>query len=165
MNEPAAPLTMTALTAMGTEVGTETGPGATTKAFNRTLIEAFRANGGVLPGELQRVDFLLLTTTGAKSGAKRVTPLVYRRTGGRLIIIASTGGGPRNPAWFDNLIKDPSVTVELGADTWQARAVVLADADRDAVFADVVAWQPTFGSYQARTERRIPVVELLPGDA
>ena len=90
----------------------------------------------------------------AKSGAKRTTPLVYHRIGERLLIIASTGGGPRNPA----------VRVELGDETWEGRAVVLSGADRDALFAAVVKATPTFGRYQERTQRTIPVVELLPAN-
>ena len=155
-------LTASGLNAMATEVGTEAGPGTTTKQFNRALIDALRANHGVVPGELQGANFLLLTTTGAKSGAKRTTPLVYHRIDGRLLIIASTGGGPRNPGWFDNLAKNPAVTVELGGKTWDGRAVVLSGAERDLLFAAVLKATPTFGRYQERTERTIPVVELLP---
>ena len=101
-------------------------------------------------------------TIGAKSGAKRTAPLVYHRIGGRLLIIASMGGGPRSPGWFDNLARNPSVTVELGDETWEGRAVVLSGAERDALFAAVVKAAPTFGRYQERTQRTIPVVELLP---
>ena len=162
MSDTTHELTRSALNAMAAEVGTEAGPGATTKEFNRALIDAFRANRGVVPGELQSANFLLLTTTSVKSGAKRTTPLVYHRIGGRLLIIASTGGGPRNPGWFDNLAKNPSVTVELGAETWEGRAVVLSGAERDALFAAVVKATPTFGRYQEGTQRTIPVVELLP---
>ena len=155
-------LTRSGLNAMAAEVGTETGPGATTKTFNRALIDAFRANRGIVPGELQGANFLLLTTTSAKTGAKRTTPLVYHRIGGRLLVIASTGGGPRNPGWFDNLVKDASVTVELGDETWEGRGVVLSGVERDALFAAVVKTAPAFGRYQERTQRTIPVVELLP---
>ena len=162
MSDTTHELTRSGLNAMAAEVGTEAGPGAITKEFNRALIDAFRANRGVVPGELQGANFLLLTTTGATSGAKRTTPLVYHRIGGRLLIIASTGGGPRNPGWFDNLAKNPSVRVELGDATWEGRAVVLSGAERDALFAAVVKATPTFGGYQERTQRTIPVVELLP---
>ncbi len=162
MTEQTKPLTMQGLTAMATEVGTEAGPGATTREFNRRLIDEFRANAGVLHGELGQANFVLLTTTSAKDGGPRTTPLVYHRIDGRLIVIASTGGGPRNPAWFDNLVADPVVTVEIGAQAWKSRARVLSGADRDAVFAAVVASVPTFGGYQARTSRVIPVIELLP---
>src|SRR5262245_23994759 len=155
-------LTRSALGAMATEVGTEAGPGAITKDFNRALIAAFRANRGIVPGELQGANFLLLTTISAKSGVPRTTPLVYHRIGGRLLVIASTGGGPRNPGWFDNLVTNPLVTVELGVATWGGRAVVLSGAERDALFAAVVKAAPTFGRYQERTPRTIPVVELLP---
>ena len=162
MSDTSHELTRTGLNAMAAEVGTETGPGAITKQFNRALIDAFRANRGVIPGELQGANFLLLTTTSAKSGAKRTTPLVYHRIGERLLIIASTGGGPRNPGWFDNLVRNPAVRVELGGETWEGRAVVLSGADRDALFAAVVTASPAFGRYQERTQRVIPVVELLP---
>ena len=161
MSDTPHELTRSGLNAMAAEVGTEAGPGATTKEFNRALIDAFRDNRGVVPGELQGANFLLLTTTGAQRGAKRPTPLVYHRIGGRLLIIASTGGGPRNPGWFDNLAKNPSVTVELGDATWEGRAVLLSGAERDALFAAVVKATPTFGLYQERTQRTIPVVELL----
>ena len=161
MSDPTHELTRSGLTAMAVEVGTEAGPGPVTKEFNRALVVAFRANRGVVPGELQGASFLLLTTTGAKSGARRTTPLVYHRIGGRLLIIASTGGGPRNPGWFDNLAVNSSVTVELGDETWEGRAVVLSGAERDALFAEVVKAAPTFGRYQERTQRTIPVVELL----
>lgn len=149
---------------MAAEVGTESGPAETTKEFNRRLIAEFRANGGKVAGELASTNFILLGTTGMRSGVQRTTPLVYHRIDGRLIVIASTGGGPRNPAWFDNLVADPAVLVEIGTERWHGRAVVLAGADRDAVFAAVVASVPTFGKYQARTERVIPVVELLRAD-
>ena len=162
MSETPHELTRSGLNAMAAEVGSQAGPGATTKEFNRALIEAFRANRGVVPGELQASNFLLLTTTGARSGTKRTTPLVYHRVGGRLLIIASTGGGPRNPGWFDNLANNPLVTVELGGETWEGRAVVLSGAERDALFAAVAKATPAFGRYQARTQRTIPVVELLP---
>ena len=65
-------------------------------------------------------------------------------------------------SWFDNLAKNPSVTVELGAETWEGRAVVQSGAERDALFAAVVKATPTFGRYQEGTQRTIPVVELLP---
>src|SRR5215475_8691811 len=126
MSDTTHDLTRSGLNAMAAEVGTETGPGAITKDFNRALIAAFRANRGVVPGELQGSNFLLLTTTGAKSGAPRTTPLVYHRVGGRLLIIASSARRPWNPGWFDNLVKNPSVTVELGDASWEGRAVVLS---------------------------------------
>src|SRR5262245_47245799 len=156
MSEASPQLTRSGLGAMAAEVGTETGPGAITKEFNRALIDVFRANRGVVPGELQDGNFLLLTTTSAKTGAKRTSPLVYHRIGGRLPIVASTGGGPRNPGWFDNLARNPSVTVELGDETWEGQSVVLAGAERDALFAAVVKATPAFGRYQERTQRTIP---------
>src|SRR5262249_14842823 len=150
MNDTPHELTRSGLTAMATEVGTEAGPCAITQEFSRALMDAFRANRGVVPGELQGANFLLLTTTSAKSGVTRTTPLVYHRIGGRLLIIASTGGGPRNPSWFDNLAKNPSVKVELGDETWEGRAVVLSGAEREALFAAVRKAEPRVGRVEER---------------
>lgn len=154
-------LTRANLGALTDEVRSERGPGSTTKAFNTALIAAFRANGGSVPGDFDRAPLLLLTTTGVKSGAKRTNPLAYVRVGDRILIIASMGGAPTSPRWFDNLVAHPLVTVELGAETYAARAVVTAGAERDDLFRAVVAQLPVFGEYQARTPRQIPVVELV----
>lgn len=154
-------LTMGNLVRMSDDVRSESGPGDTTKAFNEALIAEFRANGGRLSGELATTPFLLLTTTGARTGRQRTTPLAFLRIDGRLIIIASMGGAPNSPAWFHNLVANPEVTVELGTETFTARAVVTDGADRDDVFAKVCAKVDTFAVYQSRTERAIPVVELV----
>jgi len=157
-------LTLDNLTRMSDEVRSEVGPAATTKAFNESLIAEFQANGGKLSGELARSRFLLLTTRGARSGRERVTPLAYLRIDGRLLIIASMGGAPKSPAWFHNLVAHPDVTVELGDETYAARAVVTEGADRDDLFAKVCAKIDVFALYQSRTERLIPVVELVRSD-
>ena len=153
-------LTREGLGALTEEVRSADGPGATTKAFNTALIAAFRANNGSVPGEFQRASLLLLTTTGAKSGAKRTTPLAYVRVEDRIIIIASMGGAPTSPRWFANLVAHPEVTVELGGETFAARAVVTAGEERDRLFRAVVAQLPVFADYQQRTTRQIPVVAL-----
>ena len=75
---------------------------------NRAVIEEFRANGGTVGGELRSTPLLLLGTTGAKSGRPRTTPLAYRRVGGRLYVIASSGGRPTHPGWYFNLRAHPA---------------------------------------------------------
>ena len=157
--EPEA-LTVDNMNRMAEEVRSETGPASTTRSFNEALIAEFRANGGRLSGELARGRFLLLTTTGARSGRQRTTPLTYLVIDGRIVIIASMGGAPASPAWFHNLVAHPEVTVELGGETYRARAVVTEGPDRDDLFAKVCAKISTFADYQARTTRVIPVVEL-----
>ncbi len=142
------------------EIRSPAGPGAFTKNFNETLIAEFRANSGRISGELANADLLLLTTTGARSGKRRTTPLVYVPADGRILIIASKGGAPADPAWFANLVAHPEVTVELGSETYDALAVVIEGSERDELFSEIAARLPTFAEYQSRTDRQIPVVEL-----
>ena len=142
------------------EIRSPDGPGDFTKSFNETLIAEFRANNGVLSGELAQTPFLLLTTTGAKSGKQRTTPLAYVTIDGRILIIASKGGAPANPAWYSNLFAHPEVTVELGSETYPALAVVIDEPERGRFYAEVASRIPTFADYQRRTDRVIPIVEL-----
>ncbi|MEV0972506.1 nitroreductase/quinone reductase family protein [Microtetraspora glauca] len=129
--------------------------------FNRQIIEEFRANGGQVGGPFEGARLLLLTTTGARSGASHTTPVGYLPDGGeRILVIASAGGAPNHPAWFHNLVANPLVTVEDGVFTYEARAVVLEGAERDRVFARAVEADAGWADYQARTTRVIPVVAL-----
>ena len=128
--------------------------------FNRRIIEEFRANGGETFGPFKGRPLLLLTTTGARSGQARTTPLVYSRDGDRIVVIASKGGAPEHPAWFLNLKANADVTVELGTETFAARASVADDSERDRLYAQQAAEMPAFTEYQQKTTRRIPVVIL-----
>ncbi len=161
MTEPAK-LTIENLDVLSEEVRSDGGPAAATRAFNEALITEFRANGGVISGDFARARFLLLTTTGAKSAKQRTTPLAYVPIDGRILIVASRGGAPTHPAWYFNLVANPIVTVERGNETYQATAVSLEGSDRDEMFARISAKVSNFADYQRRTERLIPVVELLP---
>lgn len=153
-------LTVANLEAMSEDVRSEGGPSETTRSFNQSLISEFRANGGVLSGDFARARFLLLTTTGARSGKQRTTPLAYIKLDDRILIIASKGGAPTHPAWYVNLAANPMVTVELGDQTYQATAITITGPERDELFARVAAKIPNFADYQQRTDRVIPVVEL-----
>ena len=87
------------------------------KKINEDTIDEFRANGGKVGGMFDGVPLLLLTTTGAKSGATRVNPLAFFQDGDRYIIIASYAGAPKNPPWYYNLVAHPEVGVEVGPET------------------------------------------------
>src|SRR5688572_3225528 len=125
------------------------------KAFNAALIEEFRANGGKVGGRFEGRPVLLLTTTGAKSGRRLTFPLVYLQDGDRRLIFASKAGSPKHPDWYHNLVANPTVTVEVGADTYEAKAVVITGEERDQLYAKQVAAMPTFGDYQEKTTRII----------
>ncbi|MFD9206150.1 nitroreductase/quinone reductase family protein [Streptomyces sioyaensis] len=132
-----------------------------TNDFNRQIIEEFRAHGGRVGGPFEGGRLLLLTTTGARSGAPHTTPLGYLPDGGgRVLVIASAAGAPRHPAWFHNLVANPRVTVEAGVFTYEAQAVVLEGAERDRAFARAAEADPGWSVYQDRTERVLPVVAL-----
>jgi len=130
------------------------------KAFNEALITEFRANEGKVGGRFEGRPVLLLTTTGAKSGRKFTIPLVYLQEGDRRLIFASKAGAPTNPDWYHNLVANPTVTVEVGFDTYDAKAVVITGAERDQLYAKQVTEMPQFGEYQEKTSRVIPVIDL-----
>ena len=135
------------------------GPAAANE-FNRKIIEEFRANGGKVGGMFEGAPMLLLTSTGAKSGQPRTTPLVYTRDGERIVVIASMAGAPTNPAWYHNLAANPRATVEIGSEAFAVDAVITTGAERDRLFEQQAALMPNFGEYQAKTTRVIPVVAL-----
>jgi deazaflavin-dependent oxidoreductase (nitroreductase family) len=124
--------------------------------YNQHIIEQFRATGGTtdFPGPV-----VLLTTTGAKSGQPRTTPVGYARDGDNLVIIASAGGAPTHPDWYFNLVAHPMVTVELGSETFHARATVVEGVERDRLYA-LVALVPGFADPSEKTTRHIPLIIL-----
>jgi deazaflavin-dependent oxidoreductase (nitroreductase family) len=128
--------------------------------YNRAIIEEFRTNAGKVGGSWEGRDLLLLTTTGRKTGRPHTTPMVYTRESDRLLVYASKGGAPKHPDWYLNLVADPNVVVEVGADRYAATATPLAGAERDREFASQVERAPAFGEYQEKTSRVIPVVAL-----
>jgi deazaflavin-dependent oxidoreductase (nitroreductase family) len=130
------------------------------RAINDALVEEFRANDGQVKGPTGNSRIVVLTTTGSRTGQAHVTPLAYTRDGDRVVLIASKGGGPTNPSWYYNLIKQPVVTVELPGETFQARASVVTGEERDRLYEAMAAQIPTFAEYERVSPRRIPVVVL-----
>ncbi len=138
----------------------QTPDAASLQTFNQNLAEEFRANGGKVTGQFANADLLLLTTTGAKSGQQRVSPLAYFRIDGKLIIVGSFAGAPVNPAWVHNLRANPQAHIEVGTDAFDVTAHELPLAERDELFQKLTAAAPGFGKYQAKTTRVIPLFEL-----
>jgi deazaflavin-dependent oxidoreductase (nitroreductase family) len=128
--------------------------------FNNQLIAEFRANGGKVGGMFAGAPLLLLTTTGAKSGKERVSPLAYTTDNGRWVVIASKAGAPTHPDWFHNLKANPEVTVEIGTETFPAHASIPEDPERQRLYDQMAAQMPNFAEYQQNTTRQIPVVVL-----
>jgi deazaflavin-dependent oxidoreductase (nitroreductase family) len=130
--------------------------------FNRNVIEEFRANDGKVGGPFEGAPVLLLTSVGAKSGERRTTPVMYLPDGERMVIFASLGGAPNNPAWYHNLVANPSATVEVGADRVEVDAAVTSGEERDRLFSQQAELYPQFADYAQKTTRQIPVVALVP---
>ena len=128
--------------------------------FNRQLIEEYRANGGKVTGMFAGAPLLLLTTTGARSGQPRVAPLVYTTDNGHWVVIASKGGAPTHPDWYYNLRANPEVTVEVGVESFPARATITTGAERQRLFDQMAARMPNFAEYQRNTVRQLPVIVL-----
>jgi deazaflavin-dependent oxidoreductase (nitroreductase family) len=124
--------------------------------YNQHIIEQFRANDGKtdFPGPV-----ILLTTTGAKSGRPRTTPLGYSTDGDRLVVIASAGGTPTHPDWFYNLVARPVVTVERDSETFRAYATLAEGAEYDRLYAQH-AQVPGFVDYRQKVTRHIPIIIL-----
>ncbi|MEU7858934.1 nitroreductase family deazaflavin-dependent oxidoreductase [Nonomuraea sp. NPDC049141] len=128
--------------------------------FNEKIIAEFRANEGKVGGMFEGANLVLLTTTGAKSGKRTTSPVMYFEDDGRYIVIASYAGADHHPAWYHNLVANPEVTVEIGTETFEVTAEVVGDEERDKLYARVVEIAPGFAEYQQKTTRRIPVVAL-----
>jgi deazaflavin-dependent oxidoreductase (nitroreductase family) len=130
--------------------------------FNQKIIDEFRANEGKVGGMFEGAPVLLLTSTGAKSGQQRTTPVVYQPDGERMVIFASKAGAPENPAWFHNLRANPAATVEVGTDTVEVEAIVTDGDERQRLFDKQKQLMPQFADYEQKTTRQIPVVALQP---
>ena len=129
------------------------------KEQNMAVITEFRANGGVVGGRYAGRPMMLLTTTGAKSGAERVIPLNYSADGDRIVVIASRGGAPTHPDWYHNLVANPEVTIEVGTAKYRARARTAEEPERTRLFDQQAALMPFFDKYRKQvTAREIPVV-------
>jgi deazaflavin-dependent oxidoreductase (nitroreductase family) len=126
--------------------------------FNARIIDEFRANQGKVGAPFAGAPMVLLTTTGAKSGRKLTTPLVYLPDGDRIVVFASKGGAPRHPAWYHNLVAHPQATVEVGTEKFEGHANVIKGEERDALYARQAKLFPAFAQYEAATTRVIPVV-------
>ncbi|HEX9035132.1 MAG TPA: nitroreductase family deazaflavin-dependent oxidoreductase [Streptosporangiaceae bacterium] len=130
--------------------------------WNSKIIAEFRANGGKVGGQFDGAPLLLLHTTGARTGAERVNPMMYRTDGDRLVVFASKAGAHTNPDWYHNLLVNPKVAVEVGADTREFVARVADGQERHRLWEDQKREWPGFADYESKTERQIPVVILEP---
>lgn len=129
--------------------------------FGEEHIRRYRETGGEVGHNWRRGSkILLLTTEGSVSGQPRTNALIYENAGDAYVIVASRGGAPKHPAWYTNLVKHPEVEVQVKGDVFKARARTAEGEERERLWRLAAKQWPDYDSYQAKTERQIPVVVL-----
>jgi deazaflavin-dependent oxidoreductase (nitroreductase family) len=128
--------------------------------FGREHVRVYQETGGERGYEWRGTTILLLTTRGRKSGERRTTPLIHRTDGERWVVVASKGGAPQHPGWYENLRADPNATIQVMSDVIDVRAEDAAGEERERLWALMADVWPDYNEYQTRTERKIPVVVL-----
>jgi len=128
--------------------------------FNQQIIEEFRSNRGKVGGQFEGAPLLLLHTTGAKSGAERVNPVMYQQVGDDLAVFASKAGAPSNPDWYHNLVTNPRASVEVGEERYDVDSRVAEGQERNRIWEAQKSAYPGFADYERQTTRTIPVVIL-----
>jgi deazaflavin-dependent oxidoreductase (nitroreductase family) len=135
---------------------------ATERERNQLIIDEFRSNGGKVGGHFEGRTLLLLHSTGARSGAERVNPLMYLSVDGSYAVFATNSGYANHPGWYHNLRANPSATVEVETSTVEVTAREAEGVERATIWARQVHVAPAFADLQAMTPRLIPVVVLEP---
>ena len=129
--------------------------------FGDEHVRRYRETGGAV-GHIWREGstILLLTTTGRKSGEKRTSPLIYAKDGDRYVVVASKGGAPEHPGWYENLAKTPEVELQVKDEVFRARARTVHGEERERLWQKANQVWPHYDEYAKRTAREIPVVVL-----
>lgn len=126
--------------------------------FGDEHVRVYRETGGQRGYDWRGTTILLLTTEGRRSGESRTTPLIHRTDGDRWVVVASKGGSPSHPGWFENLQANPEVTIQVRDERVPARASTAEGEERDRLWSLMTEVWPAYDDYQAKTDRQIPVV-------
>ncbi len=128
--------------------------------LNKVMSRRLRRKGGTMMG----FNALVLTTVGAKSGARRTNPVGwFPGQDGSWLIVASAAGAARNPAWYYNIAAHPDeVQIEVDGRTIPVTAEQLHEAERDEAWQQITAAAPRFAQYEQKTDRVLPVIRLEP---
>ncbi|GGV37402.1 nitroreductase [Streptomyces longisporoflavus] len=128
--------------------------------FGKEHVQRYVETDGEEGHDWQGTTVLILTTTGRKSGEPRSTPLIYRRHGDAVLVVASNGGADTPPLWFRNLEANPEVQVQIKGDRYTARARTATPDEKPGMWRTMAATWPAYDEYQEKTDRSIPVVVL-----
>jgi deazaflavin-dependent oxidoreductase (nitroreductase family) len=128
--------------------------------FGAEHVRVYRETGGERGYHWRGTTILLLTTRGRKSGEERTTPLIHRTDGERWVIVASKGGMPENPSWYENLLAEPQASIQVKAETIPVTASTAEGEERSRLWSLMAEVWPAYDDYQTKTDREIPVVVL-----
>jgi deazaflavin-dependent oxidoreductase (nitroreductase family) len=133
---------------------------AADELFGAEHVRVYRETDGERGYHWRGTTILLLTTEGRRSGESRTTPLIHRTDGERWVVVASKGGTPENPSWYENLKANPDATIQVKGDVLKVRASTAEGEERARLWSLMAEVWPAYDEYQAKTEREIPVVVL-----
>jgi deazaflavin-dependent oxidoreductase (nitroreductase family) len=128
--------------------------------FGSEHVRVYRETNGERGYHWRGTTILLLSTTGRTSAELRTTPLIHRTDGERWVIVASKGGAPANPSWYENLRANPEATIEVLGEEIPVRATTAQGDERARLWSLMCEVWPAYADYQAKTDREIPVVML-----
>ncbi|HZQ82371.1 MAG TPA: nitroreductase family deazaflavin-dependent oxidoreductase [Gaiellaceae bacterium] len=129
--------------------------------FGEEHVKRYRETGGKEGHDWREGStILLLTTKGRKTGNPTTTPLIYAQDGDRYVIVASKGGAPKNPGWYENLAKNPDVELQVWDEVFPARARTAEGEERERLWRKANEVWPHYDEYATKTDREIPVVVL-----
>ncbi len=135
--------------------------------WNAQIIAEFRANGGKVGGQFEGAPVVLMHHVGRRSGKESVNPVMYLQSEddpGTIYVFASKGGHPANPDWYYNMTEAGRASVEVGTETYDVTVREVLGEERDEIYAEQARRYPGFAEYQAKTDRVIPVVALVPAE-
>ncbi|MFJ8882601.1 nitroreductase/quinone reductase family protein [Streptomyces sp. NPDC102402] len=130
-------------------------------AFNRSVLQEFRANRGRVK-DFGDTPLLLLTTRGRRSGLTRTTPLVHLALDGRYVVFAANGGAAVSPGWYLNLMEAGEGVVEVGSRRFTVTPEPVPEQEHEELWRLQTAQDPNFATFRSRTDRTIPVLALVP---
>jgi len=126
--------------------------------FGAEHVRVYRETGGERGYHWRGTTILLLTTRGRTTGQSRTTPLIHRTDGDRWVVVASKGGAPQNPSWYENLVANPDVEIQVMGEEIPVRASTVDGDERTRLWQLMTEVWPAYDEYQTRTDRQIPVV-------
>ncbi len=125
-------------------------------------VRLYESTGGAEGREVQGTPCVILTSTGRRTGKLRKAPLIRVEHDGRYAVVASIGGAPTHPVWYFNLLANPDVTLQDGAEVSHLRAREVEGEEKATWWARATEVWPPYDEYQAKTDRVIPLLVLEP---